>query len=132
MTIASMGNAPPADAYDSWCDLVESHGARIALLAEPLRANAGPMDISRLNSYYDRLTPLLNTVGYATFWYPDVWGSPDIRPDTRELLDRMHYLQDLANRGQGTGDAVQDVDNAVGVLHSKCDGKTGLPPRSTT
>lgn len=129
MTIASMGSAPPAGAYDSWCDVVESHGARIALVAEPLRANAGPMDIARLNNYYDRLTPLLNTVGYATFWYPDVWGSPDIRSDTRDLLARMHSLQDLANQGQATGGAVQEVDNAVGVLHSKCDGKTGLPPR---
>ncbi|GAA2434746.1 hypothetical protein GCM10009856_51810 [Mycolicibacterium llatzerense] len=132
VTVAGLGTAPTAGAYDSWCDLVESHGARIALLAEPLRTNPGPMDIGRLNSYYNRVIPLLNTVGFATFWYPNVWGSPDIRSDTRDLLAGMHTLQDSANYGQPTADMVQDVDNAVAVLHSKCDGRVGLPPRGTT
>lgn len=132
LAIAGLGAAPTAGAYASWCDIVESHGARIVLLSEPLRSNPSPMDIGRLNSYYNRVIPLLVTVGEATFWYPNVWGSPDIRSDTGDLLNGMHTLQDSANYGQPTGDMVQSVDNSVAVLHAKCEGHVGLPRRDAT
>ncbi|RIU10257.1 hypothetical protein [Mycobacteroides abscessus] len=119
---------PPAYAYESWCDLVEYHAPRIALVSEPLRTSYQQRDIDRLNLFYNRAIPQLNTVAFATFWYPNIWGSPDIRSDTRTLLAAMDNLQDLANDAQPTGGAVQDVDNALGSLHTQCNGNRGLPP----
>ncbi|WP_131819649.1 hypothetical protein [Mycobacteroides abscessus] len=82
-----------------------------------------------MNLLYNRVIPLLNTVGFATFWYPNVWGSPDIRPDTRSLLAAMDNLQTAANNGEVSAAHVQAVDDAVATLHQKCDSKRGLPPR---
>jgi len=83
---------PPAHAHKSWCDLVEAHITKVALLAEPMRTNATEADVARLSSVYDRAVPAFNTVGYATFWHPNVCGSPDIRGDTRVLIDAMRNM----------------------------------------
>ncbi|SLG56201.1 hypothetical protein [Mycobacteroides abscessus] len=128
MVVVGVGSAPAARAYDSWCDLVETHGPRIAVLSNRLINSHEQWDIDRLNSFYDKVIPQLNTVGYAAFWNPNVWGSPDIRPDTRDLLGAMHNLQDSANQGQHTDDDVLDVQSTLVVIHTKCDGKRGLPP----
>ncbi|MDO3218038.1 Uncharacterised protein [Mycobacteroides abscessus subsp. abscessus] len=127
--LSGIAPAPVAYAYESWCDLVEYHAPRIALVSEPLRTSHEQRDIDRLNLFYNRAIPQLNTVAFATFWYPNIWGSPDIRSDTRALLAAMDSLQDLANDAQPTEGAVQDVDNALGSLHKQCDGHRGLPPR---
>ncbi|MUL67115.1 hypothetical protein BOO86_21760 [Mycobacterium sp. CBMA 234] len=126
--LAGLGAAPPAHAYDSWCDLVETHSPRIALVSEPLREAPTQRNIDRLNVFYNRVIPQLNTVAFATFWYPDVWGSPDIRPDVHVLLGAMDDLQTTANDGTVTAAGVQRVDDAIGVLHQQCAGKRSLPP----
>lgn len=122
-----LGFAPTAHSYESWCDLIETHAPRIAVVSEPLRVDPQPRDIDRLNLLYNRVIPQLNTVAFATFWYPNVWGSPDVRSDTRSLLTAMDDLQDLANDGQTAASAVQAVDDAIAVLHYQCDGHRGLP-----
>lgn len=124
-----LGAAPPAHAYDSWCHLTEAYTPRVALVSEPLRGNHNQRDIDRLNVYYNKVIPQLSTVAWATFWYPNVWGSPDIREDTKTLLASMDNLQDLANDGTPTPEAVQQVDDAVAVIHNQCEGHTELPPR---
>lgn len=128
---AGFGCAPYAYAYDSWCDLMEAHTPRVALISEPLRINPGDLDVARADNVYNRTIPLFNTVAFATFWYPNVWGSPDIRGDARVLVDAMHNLQNTADRGQATAGDVQAVDDAIAAIHAQCDGKTGLPPRDT-
>ncbi|MUM20957.1 hypothetical protein FZI91_04480 [Mycobacterium sp. CBMA271] len=127
--IMGLAAAPDARAYDSWCDITESHGPPIALASEALRARPSQREVDRMNLLYNNVIPLLNTVGSATFWYPDVWGSPDIRPDTQRLLAAMDDLQTAANNGESSARQVQAVDDAVATLHQKCDGKRGLPPR---
>lgn len=127
LLLAALGGAPAAHAYSSWCDLFEAHGARIAVVSEPLRSNPGPGDVDRLNSLYDNVTPQLNTVAEARFWYPNVYGSPDIRADMGNLVGAMRNLQDAANQREPAGAQVQAVDDAVGVLHQRCAGRRGLP-----
>lgn len=127
LVTAALGCAPAAHAYSSWCDLFEAHGARVAVVSEKLRTNPGPGDVERLNSLYDSVIPQLNTVARATFWYPNVYGSPDIRADMGSLVGAMHSLQDAANRQEPVDTQVQAVDDAVGVLHQRCAGKRGLP-----
>ncbi|MBB4852887.1 hypothetical protein HNP40_000253 [Mycobacteroides chelonae] len=119
--------APAARAYDSWCDIAETHGPRIALASEPLRDGRSQREVDRMNLLYNRVIPVLNTVGFATFWYPDVWGSPDIRPETRQLLAAMDALQTAANNDVPSAEQVQGVDEALAILHQKCKGKRGLP-----
>ncbi|WP_079626120.1 hypothetical protein [Mycobacteroides abscessus] len=120
---------PAANAYDSWCDLIETHAPGIAIASEKVRGNYSPRDVDRLVDYYGKVIPQLNTVGYATFWYPNVWGSPDIRPQTRDLMVAMFDLQNTVIDGQPAASQVQTVDDAVAVLHGECAGKRGLPPR---
>ncbi|MGV0625548.1 hypothetical protein [Mycolicibacter minnesotensis] len=126
--VAFLAAAPCAHAYSSWCDVFETHGARVAVVTEPLRGNPGPSEIGRLNSLYDNVIPVFGTVAYATFWYPDVWGSPDIRPEMTGLIGAMRDLQGAANAGQPTGAEVQAVDDRIGELHRQCVGKRELPP----
>lgn len=125
--LVGLPTAPDARAYDSWCDITETYGPRIALTSEAVRTGSAQRDVDRLNLLYNRVIPLLNTVGFSTFWYPDVWGSPDIRPDTRTLLTAMDDLQTALNNGRASAAQVQAVDDAVAALHQKCDNKRGLP-----
>lgn len=127
LAAGTLWGVPPAGAYSSWCDLFEAHGSRIALISEPLRTNPDGGNIGRLNSYYDNVIPQLNTVALARFWYPNVYGSPDIRADMGNLVGAMRGLQDAANQGEPTAERVQAVDDVIGVLHQKCVGKRGLP-----
>lgn len=127
LAVGALAAGPTANAYSSWCDLFETHGPRIAVISEPLRTTASGADIGRLNSFYDNVIPVLNTVVFATFWYPNVYGSPDIRADMGNLVGAMHALQDAANAGDPTSAQVQAVDDAIGVLHQQCAGKRGLP-----
>lgn len=127
---AAMVQAPTAWAYDSWCDLVETHGPGIAVASEKFRQDYRLRDVDRLNSYYDKVIPQLNSVAYATFWYPNVWGSPDIRADTRDLMGAMANLRDTVSEQRPAADEVQAVDDSLAVLHAQCDGKRGLPPRA--
>ncbi|WP_418002832.1 hypothetical protein ACNO8X_22810 [Mycobacterium sp. PDNC021] len=124
-----MTTAPDARAYESWCDIAESHGPRIALISEPLRTNPSQRDVDRMNMLYNRVIPLLKTAGFASFWHPDVWGSPDIRPEIRTLLAAMDDLQTAANNEAASAAQVQAVDDVVADLNQKCDGKRGLPSR---
>ncbi|WP_131831964.1 hypothetical protein [Mycobacteroides abscessus] len=121
--------APVASAYDSWCDLVETHAPGIAIASEKMRSDYSPRDVDRLVDYFGKVIPQLNTVGYATFWYPNVWGSPDIRQQTRNLMDTMFDLQNTVIDGQPAAGQVQAVDDAIAILHGECAGKRGLPPR---
>ncbi|MFD6196470.1 hypothetical protein ACFWE3_07155 [Mycobacteriaceae bacterium NPDC060252] len=123
--------APVASAYDSWCDLIETHAPGIAVASEKMRDNYSPRDVDRLVSYYGKVIPQLNTVGYATFWYPNVWGSPDIRPQTRDLMAAMFDLQDTVIDGRPAASQVQAVDDTIAALHSECAGQRGLPPRDS-
>lgn len=120
--------APTAHAYDSWCDLVETHAPHIAMVSEPLRQDNDQRATDRLNDFYAKVIPQLNTVASATFWYPNVWGSPDIRFDTRVLMDAMADLQSVANDHTPAAAQVQAVDAALATLHNQCAGKRGLPP----
>lgn len=122
----SLTDAPPANAYDSWCDLVETHTPRIALVSEPLRTGSSQRAVDRLNDFYAKVFPQLNTVASATFWYPNVWGSPDIRADTRVLMNAMSTLQNAANDHGSVAAQVQDVNDAIAVLHSQCARQRGL------
>lgn len=124
-----MSHAPVANAYDSWCDLIETHAPGIAIASEKMRGEYSPRDVDRLVSYYEKVIPQLNTVGYATFWYPNVWGSPDIRPQTRDLMAAMFDLQNTVIDRQPAASQVQTVDETIAVLHGECAGKRGLPPR---
>ncbi|OHT79320.1 hypothetical protein BKG69_13080 [Mycobacteroides chelonae] len=125
----ALSYAPTARAYDSWCDLVETHAPHIALVSEPLRQDNDQRATDRLNDFYAKVIPQLNTVASATFWYPNVWGSPDIRADTRVLMDAMADLQSAANDHTPAAAQVQAVDGALAALHNQCAGKRGLPPR---
>lgn len=129
LALCSLSWAPVASAYSSWCDLVEAHSLRIALVSEPLRANPGQLDVDRLNSFYDKVIPQLDTVAHAAVWYPQIWGSPDIRSNTQDLIGAMFALEGTANDGEPAATEVQAVDDTLGVLHQQCDGKRGLPPR---
>lgn len=123
--------APEARAYDSWCDLIETHAPGIAIASERMRGAYTPRDVDRLVDYYGKVIPQLNTVGYATFWYPNVWGSPDIRPQTRDLMAAMFDLQSTVMDGRPAASQVQTVDDSIAVLHGECAGKRGLPPRDS-
>lgn len=125
--MGALSGASPATAYASWCDLFEAHGPRIAVISEPLRTNPGGAEVGRLNTLYENVIPQLNTVARATFWFPNVYGSPDIRADMGNLVGAMRDLQDAANAGVSTEAQVQAVDDAIGVLHQQCAGKRGLP-----
>ncbi|SEA30939.1 hypothetical protein SAMN04488580_102319 [Mycobacterium sp. 283mftsu] len=126
---ALVAGSPAAHAYDSWCDLVETHAPRIAVVSEPLRTGNDQLATDRLNDFYTKVIPQLNTVASATFWYPNVWGSPDIRTDTRSLMNAMADLQDVANEYQPAAAQVAAVDDALARLHRQCEGHRGLPPR---
>jgi hypothetical protein len=127
--VAGIPAPPAAHAYDSWCDLVETHAPRIALVSEPLRTGNDQLATDRLNDFYTKVIPQLNTVASATFWYPNVWGSPDIRSDTRTLMNAMADLQGVATDSQPAGAQVAAVDDALATLHRQCAGHRGLPPR---
>lgn len=127
LAACTLWSAPAVGAYASWCDLFETHAPRIVLISEPLRTNPGGADVGRLNSFYGNVIPQLDTVALATFWFPNSYGSPDIRPEMQNLVDAMRDLQDGANRGEPTHARVQAVDDAIGVLHQKCAGRRGLP-----
>ncbi|OAT68849.1 hypothetical protein AWB85_07685 [Mycobacteroides immunogenum] len=129
LVIAAVVCAPVASAYDSWCDLIETHSPGIAIASEKMRGDYSPRDVDRLVDYYGKVIPQLNTVGYATFWYPNVWGSPDIRPQTRDLMAAMFDLQSTVLDGAPAASQVQTVDDTIAVLHGECAGKRGLPPR---
>lgn len=127
LAAGALSAGPTAGAYASWCDLFESHGPRIAVMSEPLRTDPSGGNVGRLNSLYDNVIPQLNTVARATFWFPNGYGSPDIRADMGNLVGAMRELQDAANTGAPAPAQVQAVDDAIGVLHQKCAGKRGLP-----
>lgn len=127
LATVALCSAPAATAYSSWCDLFEAHGARIAVVSEPLRINPGSGDVGRLNSLYENVIPQLNTVAFARFWFPNVYGSPDIRADMGNLVGAMRALQDAANHGEPTDAQVQAVDDAIGLLHHRCTDRRGLP-----
>jgi len=129
LQVAALAYAPMAHAYDSWCDLFETHGARIALVSEQLRVSTDRQAVDRLNDFYGKVIPQLNTIASATFWFPNVWGSPDIRTDTRALMSAMRDLQEAANGQLPAASEVQAVDDALGVLHGECVGKRGLASR---
>ena len=130
LTTIGFGAAPTAYAYESWCDLVEVHSPKVALISEPLRTDPNPVYANRLNSVYDRVIPQLQTVAQPRVWFPVFWGTPDIRADTQELIGAMRNLQDAANDGRATPADVQGVDDAIAVIHSECDGRRGLPPHN--
>lgn len=54
-----------------------------------------------------------------TFWYPNVWGSLDIRLAGRSFLATVDGLQDLADDRAARHPAVGEVDDAMEVLHNQ-------------